>query len=204
MKRVVGLSVLAVATAVTALTACSAAASAPAGFEAAAADVKTTSEAMPPPGTAVPAPSATVAAQPATMIEPLVACPVTVSRHGDTVSLKLPALTEVRNAQFDIVVNGRPLAFMAYIVRGQLQVRAGACPSCESSTYLLDGDFLDCVACDSRYDALTGDGASGGCMDYPKKPVPCDTVGDLVVMKIDDLVRAWDETSLLFDNRLVT
>ncbi len=127
---------------------------------------------------------------------PVTATPLIVSHDGDAVSIPLSAIAEVVNAEFGISVDERSLDFMAYIVDGRLYVRASACPPCTSLAYTLDGDELLCEACDSRFDVVTGEGVAGACVDYPKASVPYEVDGDRVVMKVVDLVRAWDETEL--------
>jgi len=75
-----------------------------------------------------------------------------------------------------------------------LFVRAAACPPCDSLVYALDGDELICEACATHFDALTGEGIEGACIDYPKAEVAYEISGGLVAMTTANLVAAWDET----------
>ncbi len=145
------------------------------------------------PATVAPTP-VPVVPSPAVATGPVTATPLIVSYDGDMVSIPLSAVAEVVNAEFGISVDERSLDFMAYIFDGRLYVRASACPPCASLAYTLDGDELLCEACDSRFDVVTGEGSEGACVDYPKASVPYEVDGDRVVMRIADLVRAWDET----------
>jgi nitrite reductase/ring-hydroxylating ferredoxin subunit len=106
----------------------------------------------------------------------------------------LSAVADVINTEFGFSVNDRSLDFMAYVLDGDLYVRASACPPCSTLGYTLDGGTLLCEACGSRFDAVTGEGIDGACVDYPKASVPYEVTGDLVTMKVADLVLAWNET----------
>lgn len=148
------------------------------------------------PAPTTPAPVTVVPSTAVVTTGPVPATPLIVSHQGDEISIPLSAVAEVLNAEFGIGVDERSLDFMAYLFDGQLYVRASACPPCASLAYTLDGDVLLCRACDSRYDAVTGEGIDGACVDYPKASVPYRVVGDRVVMRVADLTRAWDETVL--------
>lgn len=149
---------------------------------------------QPAPPTPVEKPA--IPAQPPALTGPIAATPLMVSRTDDVVTMPLSAIVEVVNTEFGIVVNDRSLDFMAYVLDGELYVRASACPPCPTLAYALDGGMLLCGACDARYDALTGEGIDGACVDYPKAAVAYTVDGDVVSMKVVDLVRAWDETVL--------
>jgi nitrite reductase/ring-hydroxylating ferredoxin subunit len=125
---------------------------------------------------------------------PISATPLRVARVGDVVTIPLSAVADVINTEFGISVNDRSLDFMAYVLDGELYVRASACPPCSSLAYALDGGTLLCLACDTRFDAWTGEGIDGACVDYPKAAVAYEVTGDLVTMKVADLVLAWNET----------
>ncbi|MBN1152487.1 MAG: DUF2318 domain-containing protein [Dehalococcoidia bacterium] len=134
--------------------------------------------------------------QPQAPVGPVDATPLIVSHDSEAVTLPLSAITEVVNAEFGISVDDRSLDFMAYMLDGQLYVRASACPPCSTLSYTLDGRTLFCDACDTRFDAATGEGIDGACIDYPKAQVAYKVSGDNVVIQVVDLVRAWDETLL--------
>lgn len=154
-----------------------------------------------PGGTAASQPSPTapavvpaIPAQPPAATGPIPATPLRVARVGDVVTIPLSAVADVTNTEFGISVNDRSLDFMAYVLDGDLYVRASACPPCSSLAYALDGGTLLCQACDTIFDARTGEGIEGACVDYPKAAVAYEVNGDLVTMKVADLVLAWDET----------
>jgi len=162
------------------------------------------------PGVAVASPPAPVAPveKPALLATPAItgpvpATPLVVSNNGEVVTIPLSAVADVVNTEFSIAVNDRSLDFMAYVLDGELFVRASACPPCSYLAYTLDDGKLLCEACDARFDALTGEGIDGACVDYPKAAVAYEVSGDLVTMKVADLVRAWDETEAEGDGPVV-
>lgn len=125
---------------------------------------------------------------------PVIGVPLEAVREGDIVTVPLAAIEGAANGEFSVTLEDRPLDFMAYLVEGELFIRAAACPPCDSLAYALDGDELICEACATRFDAWTGEGIEGACIDYPKAEVAYEVSGGLVSMTAADLVTAWDET----------
>jgi len=146
------------------------------------------------PSPSAPVEKPAISSPPPTATGPISATPLRVARVGDVVTIPLSAVADVINTEFGFSANDRSLDFMAYVLDGELYVRASACPPCSSLAYALDGGTLLCLACDTRFDALTGEGIDGACIDYPKTAVAYEVTGDLVTMKVADLVLAWDET----------
>jgi len=144
-----------------------------------------------------------VASQPSAVTGPFAATPLIVSHVGDIVTIPLSAIEDVVNTQFAIAVGERSMDFMAYVLDGELYVRASACPPCSVLAYTLDDGKLICGACDARFDAWTGEGIDGACVDYPKAAVAYEVNGDLVTMKVADLVHTWDETEAAGDGPVV-
>jgi len=146
------------------------------------------------PSPAAPIEKPVIPPSPPAAVGPISATPLRVARVGDVVTIPLSAIIDVVNTEFGISVSERSLDFMAYVLDGELYVRASACPPCSSLAYALDGGTLLCLACDTRFDAMTGEGIDGACVDYPKAAVAYDVTGGFVTMKVADLVLAWDET----------
>ncbi len=113
---------------------------------------------------------------------------------GDFVTVPLAAVEDAGNARFDVTLGDRLLDFMAYTLDGELYVRASACPPCESRRFTLEGETLVCESCWTQFDAFTGEGIDGACVDYPKAEVRYETAEGVVTMRVADLVRAYDET----------
>ncbi len=93
------------------------------------------------------------------------------------------------------VGNGMPdMTFMAYTLDGAVQVRSNTCVPCRSTSFSLDGNNLVCNVCDTIFDATTGQGISGACVNYPKDSVNYQLNGDRMIMKMMDLQTAYDNS----------
>lgn len=114
--------------------------------------------------------------------------------EGDTVSITLAEVEENINNNFKLEVAGETLNFMAYTLNGELIVRANVCPPCKSIGFSLDNDILVCDRCRTTFDAVTGDGIQGACVDFPKASVAYEITDASIVMSLDDLVTAYEET----------
>jgi len=125
---------------------------------------------------------------------PVIGVRLEAVREGDTVSVPLANVEEAGNAEFSVALDEQRLDFLAYVLDGELFVRAAACPPCDSTAFALDGDELVCDACDTRFDGWTGTGIAGACVDYPKTAVAYRLDGDLVAMSVVDLLAAWQQT----------
>jgi len=147
-----------------------------------------------PPAVVTPTEEPVAPAEPAVTLAPVIGVPLEAVRDGDVVTVPLAAIEGAANGEFSVTLEDRLLDFMAYLVDGELFVRAAACPPCDSLAYALDGDELICEACATRFDAWTGEGIEGACVDYPKAEVGYEVSGGLVSMTTADLVTAWDET----------
>ena len=138
-----------------------------------------------------PPPAPALAAKPSgsikgTWIEPKVS--------GDTLSIAQSEIEKNWNVHFKANIQGSTENFMAYLLDGQIYVRANVCPPCQSIGYSLDKDVLVCDRCATKFKAKSGDGISGACVDYPKASVSYQTAGGNLVMKTSDLVTAYQNT----------
>jgi nitrite reductase/ring-hydroxylating ferredoxin subunit len=84
--------------------------------------------------------------------------------------------------------------FMAYVLDGEIYVRANVCPPCWSIGFSLDEDILICDRCATRFKAQTGEGISGACVGYPKAAVPYEINNGNIVMNSTALVAAYQDT----------
>ncbi len=130
----------------------------------------------------------TVSSQPikATWVEPEIA--------GDTVTILVSALADNDIIHFKLAGLNGDIAFMAYDIDGQTNVRANLCPPCRSVGFSLDGDTLVCDTCRTRFEAKTGDGISGACVAYPKAEVAYKVNQGKIVMNAADLLEATTKT----------
>jgi hypothetical protein len=114
----------------------------------------------------------------ATWIEPQIA--------GDTVSIPLSEVEDNLNVHFNVETQGEDMNFMAYVLDGDVYVRANVCPPCRSIGFSLEDA--------TTFGAETGDGISGACVDYPKASVPYEASDGNIVMQGADLVAAYEDT----------
>ena len=122
----------------------------------------------------------------ATWIEPQVA--------SDTVSIPVSEVENNRNVHFNVEAQGEDMNFMAYVLDGEIHVRANVCPPCQSIGFSLEEAVLICDRCATTFRAKTGDGIEGACVDFPKAAVPYEINGGNIAMKSTDLIAAYQDT----------
>ncbi len=122
----------------------------------------------------------------ATWIEPQVA--------GDTASIPASEVQENRNVHFNLKTQGQEMNFMAYVLDGETFVRANVCPPCRSKGFSLEQAILICDTCATTFNAQTGSGIAGACVDYPKASVSYEIQDGSIVMNIASLASAYQDT----------
>jgi len=122
----------------------------------------------------------------ATWIEPQVA--------GDTVSIPVSEVENNWNVHFNVKAQGEDMNFMAYVLDGEIHVRANVCPPCKSIGFSLGEDILICDRCATTFKAKTGEGIKGACVDFPKASVPYELSDGNIVMKGSGLITAYQDT----------
>lgn len=112
--------------------------------------------------------------------------------NGTTISLSITELEQAVNGNF--VVEGMP--FMAYNLDGKYYVRANICVPCGSDYFTLKNGTLVCGSCGTVFNATTGAGMRGApaCMTFTKKAVAYTTDGGSIVMNLNDLTKAFQDT----------
>lgn len=126
--------------------------------------------------------------------EPIKAEWITVRVAGDIVSIPVSEVGNNKMVHFESGTLGGDMAFMVYKVAGKIDVRANACPPCGSVGFSLQRDILVCDTCKTTFNAKTGDGIEGACVDFPKASVPHEIKENSIVMKSDDLEAAYQST----------
>jgi nitrite reductase/ring-hydroxylating ferredoxin subunit len=122
----------------------------------------------------------------ATWIEPQIA--------DDTVSIRLTEVEDNWNVHFNVEIRGEDMNFMAYVLDGEIHVRANVCPPCQSIGFSLQEAILICDRCATTFDTETGEGIQGACVDFPKASVPYQIDGGNIVMSSADLAAAYEDT----------
>ena len=138
-----------------------------------------------------PVPPATTAPKPA---GPIKAKEITPSVSNDTVSIPVKVVQDNWNNHFLVNAPGGTMGFMAYVLDNVIYVRASICPPCRGKTYTLDGNTLVCDVCATTFNAKTGIGIAGACVNYPKASVPYTVADGNVIMKVNDLATAYQNT----------
>lgn len=130
--------------------------------------------------------------------EPIAATWITaaVDTDNQTVSIPISELEDNWNTHFKLETTQDDINFMAYIFEGAAYVRANVCPPCRSVGFSLDegNRILICDRCATIFDAETGAGIEGACVDYPKAEASYEITGDSLVINGDDLMQAFQET----------
>ena len=122
----------------------------------------------------------------ATVIEPQVT--------DGIIAIPVSEVEDNWNVRFRVETQGGDKNFMAYVLDGEIHVRANVCPPCQSIGFSLDEDILVCDRCATTFEAKTGQGIQGACVDFPKASVPYDIDGANVIMQDVDLVAAYEDT----------
>ncbi len=133
--------------------------------------------------TSDPAPSGPIEA---TWIDPQVL--------ADTVSIPVNEVESNWNVHFEVETQDTNMNFVAYVLDGEIYVRANVCPPCRSIGFSLDEDILVCGRCATTFAAKTGEGIGGACVDYPKALVPYEIEDGNIVMSSVDLTTAYQDT----------
>ncbi|WP_445474923.1 Fe-S-containing protein [Methanococcoides methylutens] len=115
----------------------------------------------------------------ATWIEPQVI--------DDSVSIPVQTIDENINTHFKVRTTTGEIAVMAYKLGDNLVVRSNVCPPCGSIGFSLDNDVLVCDSCRTTFDAVTGQGIQGACVDYPKESIPFTVSDGNIVMELNDI-----------------
>jgi len=112
----------------------------------------------------------------------------------DTVSIPANEVSNNTIVHFYMPAESGEIAFMAYDLNGNIYVRANVCPPCRSVGFSLDNDVLVCDTCSTTFEANTGEGISGACMNYPKASVSYEVTDGSLIMDSNDLLTAYQKT----------
>jgi hypothetical protein len=119
---------------------------------------------------------------------------VTPSLQGESISIPLSAIQQNKMIHFWIILPIGREAYMAYSLDGTTYVRAAICVPCGSIGFSLQKGILNCDTCGTEFDAKTGKGISGGCINYPKSAAKIEVTESYIISTVGDLWWAYDET----------
>lgn len=110
------------------------------------------------------------------------------------VSIPASEVEDNWNVRFGMETPDGDMNFMAYVLDGEIYVRANVCPPCQSTGFSLDEGTLVCDRCATSFSAETGAGIAGACVGYPKASVPYEMDTGNIVMNSADLTTAYQDT----------
>jgi len=110
------------------------------------------------------------------------------------VSIPISEVENFKMTHFRVGRSYGDINFMAYTLGENIYIRANVCPPCGSVGFSLSRDTLVCDTCGTTFDAFTGEGISGGCVNYPKENIPYNIVNGNLIMSLNDLDNAYEET----------
>ena len=125
---------------------------------------------------------------------PIAATWIEAQVSDNTVTIPVQAIDENTNTHFKLNTAEGEIAVMAYRLGDDIIVRSNVCPPCGSIGFTLDESTLVCDACRTTFDAGTGSGIQGACVDYPKENIPYTEEGGNIVMSMDDILTAHMNT----------
>ena len=119
---------------------------------------------------------------------------ITPQVEGNTISIPVLPIENNTMSNFRIDTSEGEMDFMVYKLNNYIHVLANVCPPCDSVGFDLDDTELVCQSCGTTFDAETGEGIFGGCVNYPKESVPYELEDSRIVMNRSDLITAYQET----------
>jgi nitrite reductase/ring-hydroxylating ferredoxin subunit len=126
--------------------------------------------------------------------EPIKATWIDPQVVADTVSIPVSEVENNRNVHFEVETQDSNMNFMAYVLDGEIYVRANVCPPCRSIGFSLEEAVLICDTCATTFKAETGEGIGGACVDYPKASISYEIRDGNIVMNSADLTTAYQDT----------
>ena len=127
---------------------------------------------------------------------PVKATWITADVNGDVVSIPASVVNDNTNVHFKVNTNTElgEIAVMAFVLGDEIVIRSNVCPPCRSIGFSLDDTVLVCDSCSTTFDATTGNGIQGACVDYPKENIPYTESGGIIVMDINDIITGHENT----------
>jgi len=119
---------------------------------------------------------------------------ITSQVNADQVSIPVKSVDDNTNVHFKVKTDIGELPVMAYRFDNKVFVRSNECVPCSSTGFTLKSGTLVCDSCGTVFDAVTGKGIEGGCVDYPKESIPYTISDGKITMKLDEVVAAHNRT----------
>jgi nitrite reductase/ring-hydroxylating ferredoxin subunit len=113
---------------------------------------------------------------------------------GDKVTVAASDVQNSQNTRFPLLTPAGNEYFMVYKLGDSVYARASVCPPCRSTSFTLKGETLVCDRCGTVFNAKTGAGIQGACVNYPKASVPYTVADGKIAMNMSDLATAYKNT----------
>ncbi|WP_440953300.1 Fe-S-containing protein [Methanococcoides sp. FTZ1] len=133
-------------------------------------------------------------AQATTPVNPVSATWIEPQVIDDTVVVPAQTIRENINTHFKVETAAGEIAVMAYTLGDEIVVRSNVCPPCGSIGFSLQEELLICDSCGTTFDAGTGQGIRGACVDYPKENIPYAESEGNIMIGLNDIVVAHMNT----------
>jgi nitrite reductase/ring-hydroxylating ferredoxin subunit len=133
-------------------------------------------------------------AQATTQVNPISATWIEPKVTGDKVVIPVQIIEENMNTHFKVETTAGEIAVMAYTFGDEIVIRSNVCPPCGSIGFSLQNELLVCDACRTTFDAGTGQGIQGACVDYPKENIPYAESDGNIMIGVNDIVIAHMNT----------
>ncbi|NOR60333.1 MAG: DUF2318 domain-containing protein [Methanosarcinales archaeon] len=127
---------------------------------------------------------------------PVEATWITADVNGDVVSIPATVVNDNINVHFKVNTNTElgEIAVMAFVLGDEIVIRSNVCHPCGSIGFTLNDGVLVCDSCSTTFDAETGNGILGACVDYPKENIPYTESGGILLMNVNDIMTAHQNT----------
>lgn len=119
---------------------------------------------------------------------------ITAQVNANQIFIPTKSVDDNTNVHFKVKTDIGELSVMAYRFNNKVFVRSNVCPPCNSIGFSLKNGTLVCDSCGTVFDAATGKGIEGGCVNYPKESIPYTVSDGKITMKLSDVVAGYQKT----------
>jgi len=113
---------------------------------------------------------------------------------GGSVSIPLPVATLGNHFHFEVPGSSGPMGFVAYLLDGQLYIRASVCPNCGGAPIDYGASELVCSSCGEAFNLQTGAALTGG-HGYPEGSISVCVIDEYFTSTLHSLTVAYERTA---------
>ena len=116
---------------------------------------------------------------------------VKIEAAGGKVAFDLAAVKNARLVYADYKAAGKTVPLLAYVSpSGKMVAAISMCEPCSSTRFHIEGKYLVCNTCGTRWELDSLKGISGGCQKYPPQRLTSESSGDKILVSEAD-VAGW-------------